>query len=117
MKNILLALILFFGGTKVFAGEYTAEELYRDNCATCHGAKGQGDGPSAEHMHPDHKPANFCIVDSTDESRFQSILNGRQKKNGDPATMPSWKNALTADQIADLLKYIRNDLSALCPKK
>jgi mono/diheme cytochrome c family protein len=33
------------------------ERLYRDNCATCHGEKGGGDGPAAKFLQP--KPRNF----------------------------------------------------------
>jgi len=65
-------------------------ELYRDECAQCHGDTGKGDGPESRM----HSPAPADLTDSarmngvTDGEIFYQITSGRRP-------MPSFKNRLT----------------------
>ncbi|NOX53971.1 MAG: c-type cytochrome [Planctomycetes bacterium] len=69
--------------------------LYRSNCATCHGQKGQGAlGPSL------NTDAFLAIVD--DEYLYTAIVEGH------PGTaMPFWKH-LEEDDLVDLINYLRS---------
>ena len=63
-----------------------AAKLFRENCMTCHGETGAGDGPAAESlMRP---PANFTdeklMTKATDGELFWKISTGR-------TPMPSWQ--------------------------
>ena len=73
--------------------EAAGAKLFRDKgCAYCHGANTQGTpkGPSLENVRKTMKPAR--IVDQ--------IKNGGQK-------MPSFEDALSKDEIAQLVAYLR----------
>lgn len=79
------------------------EKFFMANCATCHGRKGDGQGPRAYFINP--KPRNFL----DDYSRntldrptiFSSVSNGR------PGTeMPAWDKVLTEQEIANVAEFV-----------
>jgi mono/diheme cytochrome c family protein len=76
------------------------EKLFADNCATCHGDKGEGDrGPALN----DRK-----FLTGTEDGRISSLIS-----SGVPGTaMPSWSQTyggpLTDEQIHDLVGFIRH---------
>ena len=91
----------------------TAANLFAELCSVCHGLGGKGDGPSAAGLYP--KPADFTncsvmAVDS-DEVLFRIIKGGGQSI-GRSTVMPSWGDALSDQQIRELLRYVRS----LCKK-
>jgi mono/diheme cytochrome c family protein len=77
--------------------------FYQSNCATCHGARGDGAGPRAYFINP--KPRNF----SDDASRarlnrvalFEGVSEGRLRTE-----MPAWNKVATPQQIADVSEYV-----------
>ncbi len=86
--------------------------VYKKNCAGCHGNTGEGNGPAASSLKP--KPANFVSTaykdskgknprDYTDAEALDIINNGRKG-----TAMPAWKKQLSAEQITDVLAYIRS---------
>ena len=79
------------------------EQFFMANCATCHGKKGDAQGPRAYFINP--KPRNFM----DDYSRktldrptiFSSVSNGR------PGTeMPAWDKVLTEQEIANVTEFV-----------
>src|SRR5262245_65564733 len=70
------------------SGEY----LYRVFCASCHGARGTGDGAVAELLRL--PPANLTLISAKNggafpRARVYAAIDGRQKVNGHgPAQMP-----------------------------
>jgi len=78
-------------------------ELYRDNCAGCHGARGAGDGPDARRG--EITPADFTSVvfmrRETPLDFFQLIGLGHRGRG-----MPGWSQALTVQQRWDLVAWI-----------
>lgn len=79
------------------------EKFFMANCATCHGKKGDAQGPRAYFINP--RPRNF----HDDYSRntldrptiFSSVSNGR------PGTeMPSWDKVLTEQEIANVTEFV-----------
>lgn len=77
--------------------------LYLANCATCHGARGDGQGPRAYFINP--KPRNF--TEPAARARFNrpalhtAIAEGRLG-----AEMPAWNKVFTDQQIADVGEYV-----------
>lgn len=90
-----------------------APALFSELCTVCHGAGGKGDGPSAQGLEP--KPADFTncksMAKDSDEVLFKIIKGGGQSV-GRSTVMPAWGDALSDEQIRDLVQFIRG----LCKK-
>jgi mono/diheme cytochrome c family protein len=84
-----------------------AAALYRDSCAICHGASGDGRGPRRRSLHtkpPDFRQASWRRDAS--QSGVRSVI-----RDGLPGTdMPAWKT-LDASEVAGLAEYVL-DLAA-----
>jgi len=80
-----------------------AREIYADECAQCHGERGQGDGPEARSHYP--LPADLTdpklLTNVTDGEIFYQITEGRRP-------MPSFKHRLTQDQRWQLVLLVRS---------
>src|ERR1700720_3440885 len=77
------------------------ETVAKTNCASCHGAKGKGDGAAAVALNP--KPADWTsakVQSESDGEIFWKISNGR-------GAMPPWKHLAENDRWA-LIRYIRS---------
>ena len=78
------------------------QAVYEMYCANCHGSKGKGDGPIGQALVP---PA--ADLTATKKKSDQGLLEAIQ--NGKPGTaMPSWKGDLSAQDIQDVLSYIKS---------
>ena len=81
----------------------SARQIYADECAQCHGERGQGDGPEAR----THTPLPADLTDAkrmatvTDGEIFYQITEGRRP-------MPSFKRRLTQDQRWQLVLLVRS---------
>ena len=76
--------------------------LYENNCSTCHGIEGNGDGPRAYFIVP--KPRNFHGEEArayTPDTLFISVKHGVQGRE-----MPAWGTVLTDQQVADVSQYV-----------
>jgi mono/diheme cytochrome c family protein len=79
------------------------EKFYLANCATCHGAKGDGQGPRAYFIRP--KPRNFIEAASRQMFNRPALFAGTAKgKLG--SEMPAWDKVLSAQEIADVAEYV-----------
>jgi len=82
--------------------------LYETYCAVCHGAEGKGDGPAAAGLNP--KPANFGDparqTVMTEAKQLNIVSKGGASEKLSPV-MPSFGDALTDQQIHDVVAYIR----------
>jgi mono/diheme cytochrome c family protein len=77
--------------------------FYLANCATCHGARGDGAGPRAYFINP--KPRNF--VEAASRERLNRVALYAGISEGRLATeMPAWKQVATPQQIADVAEYV-----------
>ena len=96
----------------LLAAEKTAV-LFQELCSVCHGVGGKGDGPSAQGLEP--KPADFtncqAMAKDSDEVLLKIIKGGGQSI-GRSTVMPAWGDALSEQQIRELVKFIRG----LCKK-
>ncbi|MDR7475900.1 MAG: c-type cytochrome [Armatimonadota bacterium] len=76
------------------------QELYRLNCAKCHGLTGLGDGPSVGSLRT-HGGLNLTILGSeTDGEIFWKISVGRGE-------MPPWELVLKPEDRWHLVNYLR----------
>lgn len=77
--------------------------FYLANCATCHGARGDGAGPRAYFINP--KPRNF--VEAASRARFNRVVLFAAVSEGrNGSEMPAWKQVATPQQIADVSEYV-----------
>jgi mono/diheme cytochrome c family protein len=77
--------------------------FYMANCATCHGAKGDGKGPRAYFINP--KPRVFTDPAFTGgfnrPAIFAATANGRLGSE-----MPAWNKVLSDQQIANVAEFV-----------
>jgi mono/diheme cytochrome c family protein len=75
--------------------------LFTENCISCHGASGRGDGPAAASLKP--RPADLAIMAGhhPDGDLAWKIAIGR-------GAMPPWKGTLSERQIWMLVAYIKS---------
>ena len=112
-KWISFFLLLFLWGVGLSPSSLLAAQnapsLFKDTCASCHGAAGKGDGPAAAALNPKPRDFSDCKVmaKDTDETLFKAVKGGGQSI-GRSAMMPSWGGSLTDAQIHELVSYIRS---------
>lgn len=77
--------------------------LFRQNCISCHGEHGAGDGPEVPRLK--RRPADFTdelfMRDETPADFFLVISLGRRS-----ASMPAWEEALSVQERWDLVAYV-----------
>jgi mono/diheme cytochrome c family protein len=77
--------------------------FYMANCATCHGARGDGAGPRAYFINP--KPRNF--LDQASRARFNRVaLYAAVSEGRLGSEMPAWNKVSTPQQIADVAEFV-----------
>lgn len=87
------------------AKEIDASEIFKANCAKCHGEKGEGvegKGISFLKGHALHHPEEDFI---------------KQVTNGEEEEMPAFKDKLTEEEIKAVVKYVREEIQAKVNKK
>jgi mono/diheme cytochrome c family protein len=100
----------YAGKTNPYTGDAAAiasgQQVFTDNCASCHGDKGLGDGPAGASLDP--HPANLqtAAKDASDAYLFW-IVNEGGAAAGRSASMASYKGILSEDEIWDVLAYIK----------
>ena len=78
-------------------------KFYDANCATCHGVKGDGQGPRAYFINP--KPRSFIDAQSRALLNRPAVYAGvAAGKRG--TEMPAWDKVLTPQQLADVSEYL-----------
>jgi len=88
--------------------------FFMTNCFTCHGPKGDGEGPRAYFISP--PPRNFLLESSRQRLNrpvlFEAITNGRLGTN-----MPAWGKVLTNQEIADVAEFVFQNFISAPPKE
>jgi mono/diheme cytochrome c family protein len=85
-------------------GDYNkGAAFFMRTCATCHGAKGDGNGPRAYFITP--PPRNFLLDTSRQRLNrpviFEAVTNGRVGTN-----MPAWGKVLNNQEIANVTEFV-----------
>ena len=78
-------------------------DFYMQNCYTCHGVTGAGDGPRAYFINP--VPRDFLAETSRQylnrPTLFEAISHGRTGSE-----MPAWGKVLNDQEIANVAEYV-----------
>ena len=83
--------------TSIAAGK----KVYENECLSCHGKKGKGDGPHSATL--EKTPGDLTsakVQDQTDGELFWKITEGRKP-------MPTLKKTLTDEQRWQVINYVR----------
>lgn len=90
-------------------------KIYADQCAQCHGDKGEGDGPVAQYLDP--PPASLAFTVNrhigTDGFLLWSIERGGEQFE---SQMPAFEDILSRSQIWEVIAYMRAGFPASNPK-
>ncbi|MBV6415991.1 MAG: hypothetical protein CMLOHMNK_00518 [Steroidobacteraceae bacterium] len=91
------------------------EKVFKTYCVTCHGAKGEGNGPAAAGLNP--KPADFAIgafkydVNGNgtkgDIDDIKAIVHDGAAKHGGSPLMTPWP-MIPPDQLQSLAEYVKS---------
>jgi mono/diheme cytochrome c family protein len=85
-------------------GDATAgRKFYDANCATCHGVKGDGQGPRAYFINP--KPRVFTSAESRALLNRPAIYAGVSAGSLN-SEMPAWDKVLSPQEIANVSEYV-----------
>ena len=86
----------------------TSADLYAKWCASCHGARGAGDGPNAQRLpnRPAVHSSAAAMSVRPDDSLFDAIAAGGSVM-GKSARMPAFGATLSPGEIRSLVAYIR----------
>jgi mono/diheme cytochrome c family protein len=79
----------------------TGKALYVQNCLSCHGEKGKGDGTAAKDL--EKKPGDLSaakMLEQTDGALFWKITEGRKP-------MPTFEKTLTEENRWTVINYVR----------
>jgi len=90
------------------AGARPAAELYAANCSSCHGPKGEGDGPLSAGLVPTpakHADGGYMNALSNDHI-FKVIKEGGAAVGKSP-TMAPWGTSMSDEEIKGLVGFIR----------
>lgn len=84
--------------------------LFKDNCATCHGADGRGDRKISEvgfpYKMPDFHDCSFANREA--DGDWSSIIHRGGPRRAFPRTMPAFDQALSDDEIDAIIGYLRS---------
>jgi len=115
-SNLLMASFLVLAATGLQATESVsldeAGQIYRENCAVCHGD--HGDGQSRARFGLDPQPRDFTAPAAAAELNrtrmLDSVTYGRKG-----TAMVAWQGRLSPAQIDGVVEYIRHTFMQLAP--
>jgi caa(3)-type oxidase subunit IV len=81
------------------------QSVFSQQCISCHGANGQGDGPAAAALNP--KPRNFTSAEGWKNGRTVSGIMKTLANGLPPSAMPSFASLSVEDRFA-LAHYVRS---------
>ncbi|XOV84029.1 MAG: c-type cytochrome [bacterium] len=98
---------------------YDGARLYRENCASCHGKTGAGDGPMVPHL--DIAPTNLRVLSAANNGEFPRLAVTRQIDGRDmravhgSSDMPvwGWQFSHTNNDMRDPTKQAQARINAL----
>ena len=86
----------------------TGESVYTSNCASCHGARGQGDGPLSAGLQP--QPARHAdggYMNALSNEHIYKVIEQGGASVGKSAMMAPWGTSLSENEITSLVGFIR----------
>lgn len=89
----------------------TGQQIYKSACVACHGPDGKGTPRSTAGFEPPRTFPDFTKCDQTTpevNSAYKAVITYGGPYRGFSQIMPSFGEALTADQIDEVVHYIRS---------
>lgn len=86
-----------------------AAELYATNCSSCHGPKGEGDGPLSAGLVP--KPARHAdgaYMNALSNDHIFKVIKEGGTAVGKSATMAPWGPSMSDEEIHGLVAFLRS---------
>ena len=84
------------------------QEIYEQYCALCHGPQGKGDGSLSANLDPkprDHTDGAY--MNALNDAHLLNVIGAGGAAAGLSPIMPAWKNILSAQQIQDVVAFVR----------
>jgi len=108
------AVALAWTGTAAAADAEAGKAIFVQNCASCHGETGKGDGPVGQALNPkprDLSKGNFKFDTDGDgeagtDTDITNVIKNGAAAYGGSALMAPWPT-LDDEQIQDVIAYIR----------
>ena len=97
------------GATSSSRDRELGKELFDRQCATCHGAGGRGDGPSAAGFAT--KPADLAdgrLMNPLPDEFLTNVIRRGGPAEGLAPTMPPFEKFLSESQTAQVVAYVRS---------
>jgi mono/diheme cytochrome c family protein len=99
-----------------FVGGEAGDSLYRTYCASCHGAKGKGDGPLASSIRV--RPADLTRLtkrgEKFDAEKVARAIDGRKEVAGHGGSdMPKWGDAFKRSGDGYSEKAVKERIDAI----
>ena len=85
------------------------KEIYEQYCALCHGPQGKGDGSLSANLDP--KPRNHtdgAYMNTLTDAHLLKVVGEGGAAAGLSPIMPAWKDILAAQQIQDVVAFVRS---------
>jgi len=110
---VLLTAGLSFGQSHTDSARQlqSGEQIYKSACVACHGSDGKGTPQSISGFEPPRTFPDFTRCDQTTpepNSAWKAIITHGGPTRGFSQIMPSFGDALTAEQINSVIKYLRS---------
>ena len=101
-------------GTLDRASVERGQRVYEENCQSCHGEKGRGDGPRKNQFEPPppdlRKPGLHVTttgLESIVDFPYYSSQAMRRRIRHGTEDMPGFKNSFSDQEIKDIINFIR----------
>jgi cytochrome c6 len=108
MKKLIplaaLSAVFVFSGLSSLAAP--AAENWENHCTKCHGADGKGQTKAGKKLDLKDYTSAEVQAKMTDEEIIKAITDGVTDEKG-KERMKAYKDELSADEITDLLAYVR----------
>ena len=110
VSNMVVIRALVFSPALVFAqgNAQKGKELFTQNCASCHGATGKGDGAAAVALNP--KPRNLsdkAYMGKLKDQQLIDIIKKGGAASGKSPLMPPFGGVLSDADVRNVVAFIR----------
>ncbi len=108
LSALALACLLLWPSTGQAQDAKAGQENYVQYCALCHGPQGKGDGSLSANLDP--KPRNHtdgAYMNALSDAHLLKVIGDGGASVGLSPIMPPWKAILSAQQIQDLVAFVR----------
>lgn len=108
LSALALAALLLWPLAAQAQDAQAGQEVYVQYCALCHGPQGKGDGSLSANLDP--KPRNHtdgAYMNALSDAHLLRVIGEGGAAAGLSPIMPAWKAILSAQQIQDLVAFVR----------